>query len=196
MAADDEPKIVAFIGAGCVGKTTLFEAYRRRFAGDSRVSFASESAKLYFSTHKIPDEDRFEAPAQGEIQAMALQAEQEACDRGRLVFADRCAIDYPIYVSAMGDTSGSLDLLSRAQPWLRRYLRIFLLDPTGIPFVQTAERRENAQMRTLLHREYLSFLQRHNISYRLLIGSVEQRMSDVDAELEKVFTADLRPDFR
>ncbi|UOX90980.1 ATP-binding protein [Amycolatopsis sp. FBCC-B4732] len=181
---DNEPKIIAFIGAGCVGKTTLFEAYRTRFAGDDRVSFAAEAAKQYFSTHEIPDEDRFMAPAQGEIQAMAMSAEQEAYQRGQLVFTDRCVIDYPIYVSAMGDANGSLELMRRAQPWMHKYLRIYLLDPAGIQFKQTTERRENAETRAMLHREYLSYLRRHNISYRLLIGSVEKRMSIVDSELK------------
>jgi predicted ATPase len=178
-----ESKIVAFIGAGCVGKSTLLEAYRRRFDGDGRIVFVAEAAKQYFISHPMPEELRFTATVQSEIQAMALAAEQEACRRGQLVLADRSVLDYPIYVSAIGDARGAAALLDRARPWIGMYRRLYLLDPAGITFEQTAQRRENAEMRQLLHDEFLRFLAMHDIPYTLLTGTVEARMRTVDVAL-------------
>ncbi len=180
------PKIVAFIGAGCVGKSTLLEAYRRRFDGDGRVVFVAEAAKKYFAAHRMPEELRFTAPVQSEIQAMAISAEHDACRRGQLVLADRSTLDYPIYVSAIGDAEGAAALLDRARPWAHMYRRLYLLDPAGVPFEQTAERQEDAAMRQLLHDEFLRFLATHNIPYTLLTGTVEARMRTVDVALRDI----------
>jgi nicotinamide riboside kinase len=183
-----EPKIVAFIGAGCVGKTTLLDEYRRRFDGDHRIAFADEAAKQYFASHQMPEELRFTAPVQGEIQAMAMAAEQEACRRGQLVLADRSTLDYPIYVSAIGDAEGAAALLKRARPWARMYRHLYLLDPSGVPFEQTAERQEDEVMRQVLHDEFLRFLAVHDIPYTLLSGTVETRIRAVDVELRKILS--------
>jgi nicotinamide riboside kinase len=183
-----EPKIVAFMGAGCVGKSTLLEAYRRRFDGDERIAFVAEAAKRYFVSHRMPEELRFTAPVQGEIQAMAMAAEQEACRRGQLVLADRSTLDYPIYVSAIGDAKGAAALLDRARPWARMYRRLYLLDPAGVPFEQTAVRQEDEAMRQVLHNEFLRFLAAHDISYTLLTGTVEARMRTVDAALQDILS--------
>lgn len=178
-----EPKIVAFIGAGGVGKSTLLEAYRQRFKGDGRVVFVAEAAKQYFASHRMPEELRFTAPVQGEIQERAMAAEQEACRRGQLVLVDRSALDYPIYVSAIGDARGAAALLDHVRPWMHMYRHLYLLDPAGVPFEQTAERTEDDAMRQRLHGEFLRFLAVHNISYTLLTGTVEARMRTVDVAL-------------
>lgn len=183
------PKVVAFIGAGCVGKSTLLDAYHRRLGGDGRVFFVSEAAKQYFSSHRMAEELRFTAPVQGEIQTMAMAAEQAACRRGQLVLADRSVFDYPIYVSATGDADGASALLTRARTWAHMYHILYLLDPTGVPFETTAERRESAATRQLLHNAFLVFLARYDIPYTLLTGTVEARMQVVDIALKRFLSS-------
>lgn len=106
-----QPRKVAFIGTSCIGKTTLFEHYKQRFAGNPQVAFVEEAARVFFQANPDVD-DRFSAETQGRVQALALQNEQEAHASGaRVVLCDRSVLDAVAYVSAYGDPDGSERLL-------------------------------------------------------------------------------------
>ena len=182
-------KILAFVGAGCTGKTTLLEAYRERFRGDPRLGFVSESARQYFENHPMPERLRFTATVQGEIQSMAMAAEQHTVARSHLVMSDRSVLDAPIYVQVGGDPRGARVLMERARPWLPAYSQIFLLDPADIEYEQDAVRQETDSTREQLHAGFLKFFNLHSIEYTLLRGGLCERMNIVDEITREAFAS-------
>jgi nicotinamide riboside kinase len=172
--------VVTFVGAGCVGKTTLLQACQAKYGNLKGVEFVPEAARVFFTDNPMSEEERFLVQAQGQIQAMAIAAQSQASSTNKLVFADRACLDAAVYVAANGDEAGGLELLDRARPWLPMYLRIFLLDPEGIPFEQDEVRKEAEEVRQRFHHAFANFFQDNSVPYALLSGSLEERMRQVD----------------
>lgn len=174
---------VAFVGTSCIGKTTLLEACRTDL-GDSAL-FVDEAAREWFTLH--PDAtDRFGVSAQGDVQALALQKERKAHARaashlGRFsaILCDRSVLDAPVYVHSQGDELGAQELLGRVRTWLPTYSRIFLLDPSDVPYVQDDIRAEDEATRQLFHDAFLGFFQDNELPYELLSGNPDERFNQV-----------------
>ena len=175
---------VAFVGAGCVGKTTLFNRLKQEYDGQDDVLFVSESAREYFAQHDVPHETRLSYEVQKAIQTMAMEREQ-AAERlnPRLMYCDRSVADAAVYAVAYGDSEGGRRLLERVRRWVPTYTRMFLLDPADIPHVTDSERLEDDETRQHLHRTFVRFFALHDIRYDLLSGSLEQRLKSVLASV-------------
>lgn len=178
-----QPHKIAFIGTSSVGKSTIYEWCRREIA-DSGCAVIDEAATIYFGAHNVPEELRFTEETQSEIQSLAIGAEltlfAEATRRGlEFAFLDRCALDAPVYVRSTGDMEGSNRLYTRMRPFLSTYSRLYLLDPSGVPFQQNDIRREGEAQRNLIHETYLEFLAEKGIKYELLSGTEKKRKRTV-----------------
>lgn len=185
MREQEHPRKFAFVGAGGVGKTTIIDALKNIHANDQSVVFVEEAARLYF--RKNPNiSDRFSVGPQGKIQALALEKEQLAhAQYPKLIFTDRAVIDAVVYTRANGDKEGAEQLLKGIDYWLPTYNKFFLPSPDGIPFVNDTERKEEEAVRTRLHSEFVAFFVQTGLPVTVLIGTLNQRIKQVLAEINK-----------
>lgn len=173
-------KKIALVGAGCVGKTTLFEALKTDFPPDRDNAYVEEAARQYFSEHDLTEAERFSLANQSDIQIHTLAAEQEAASlEPRLIVCDRSVLDACVYVAATGDEEGGELLLNRVRTWIPTYTGIYVLDPADVPFQSDLQRREDVSMRAHLHETFLGFFALHDIPFELLVGSLDDRMNRV-----------------
>lgn len=183
--SEQEPKKIALIGTSRVGKTIIFEYFRKSFAGNPNVAFVEEAARIFFRQNP-QIRDRFSVDAQGKIQALALKSEQDAHQSGaKVILCDRSVIDAIVYVRSQGDTKGGNELLKRVEFWLPTYHKFILLDPAGVPYETDDIRQETPQTRHEFHDSFLKFFEETGILYELLSGTKEERISRVTKILEK-----------
>ena len=181
MTEREVTRKIAFVGTMSIGKTTIFDHYRRKFSGDPTVAFVEEAARRYFRDH--PEiVDRFAKDPQGEIQQLALSDEQKAHASGaRIITCDRAVIDAVVYVRANGDRQGSEDLLKRVEFWLPTYHKFLLLDPVGVPFVADEVREEDEEKkRQHFHNVFIELFGEKKIPYELVSGTLEERIARID----------------
>lgn len=172
---------MAFVGTSCVGKSTLLEACREQLGPQTVI--VEEAARELFTAHPEITE-RFAVEAQEQVQDLALQKEVTAHKRaeglGRaVILCDRSVLDAPVYVYSQGDELGAEKLLDKVRLWLPSYNKIWLLDPTDVPYTTDAIRDEDESTRQLFHDAFLDFFTRHKIPFDLLSGSVGARISQV-----------------
>lgn len=180
------PGKYAFVGAASTGKTTLLDALKQDFATQPDVVFIDESGRVYFQEHPTPPELVFSVSVQTEIQQIILAKEQAAAqNKPSIIFCDRSVLDSPVHLYAMGDTEGAEVLLKNAEFWLSTYSMFFLLDPTDVPYKKDDVRTESEDTRNLIHKTFISFLERNNISYQLLSGTLEERIARIKEILKQ-----------
>lgn len=115
------------------------------------------------------------------MQALALQQEQKAHETGAtIILCDRSVIDAIIYVRAHGDRAGATELLDRVKFWLPTYKIFLLLNPADVPYQTDDVRKEDEQRRQDFHTAYLEFFEESGIPYKLLSGTLDQRITRVD----------------
>ncbi len=184
MVENHEPQKIAFVGTSCVGKTTLVDSLRTQFKKDPRVAFVGEAARAYFSTHPgIPEEQRFSALHQGNIQNIQFGMELDARNNGAsTIICDRSVLDAVVYASAHGD-EGSEELYLAYKFWVPSYSRIYLLDPKDVPYEQDDIRIESEETRLKNHEEFLKTFSQLKIPYELLSGTVKERLARIDKVL-------------
>lgn len=174
---------LAFTGTCCSGKTTLLNEVANRHRSDTY--FIPEAARYYF--HLNPDVNRRSLEVQGNIQIIQQRFEEEAIASGeKILIGDRSVLDAPVYMYHYNDKKGAEGLLNRVRLWLPTYTEIFLLDPEGIPYQQDEIRTESEQERLQIHQAYLEFFNLFNIKYKLLNGSVDQRLAGVEETMSMI----------
>lgn len=182
MTERQEATKLAFVGTSSVGKTTLLEYYRKNYAGIPDVVFVEEAARTYFSRYpSMPVSQRFAEHAQGQVQDLAIEAEQLAHNSGaRLIFCDRSVLDAVAYVRSTGDRKGADKLLRKVEGWIPTYTELFLLDPVGIPFANDEVRQEDHDTRQRFHEAFIDLFESEGIVYELLSGTQRSRIQRVD----------------
>ena len=182
----EKPIKIAFVGTTTIGKTTLIEHYKDRFASNPHVALIDEAGRVFFEKHKIRTEDRLSYSIQRRIQTEIIKNEQRAhSNNPELILCDRSVLDAIVYCQVGGDFTGSNRLWHRVRNWIPSYTHILLLDPTGIPFQPDQIRQENLQARQNIHDTFESFFQNTGIPYTLLNGTLEEKISFVDDIINK-----------
>lgn len=168
---------VAFIGTACSGKTTLLERCRVSF-GDA-ADYLEEVARAYFSVNVV--DDRMSPQVQGTIMRIIRRRERELMEstNRQLLFCDRSVVDAPIYVSASGARMEAVALFNEIEAWIATYDKLFLADPSDIPYRRDEIRTESVEVRDRIHNEFRSFLTDNAIPFELLSGSVDARVATV-----------------
>jgi nicotinamide riboside kinase len=180
--AQINPSKYAFVGSGCVGKTTLLQHFQAKLAQRRDVVFVEEAARDYLALHNV--ESRFGAEAQGRIQGLALSRERSALEGGpRMILCDRSVLDAVVYTRALGDLRGAKTLYDRIAAWIPTYSEIFLLDPKGVPYVDDDVRTEGDDLRMRFHRTFLEVMSEEEVAFRLLSGALSERISAVEDAL-------------
>jgi len=97
------------------------------------------------------------------------------------IIDDRTPLDAAVYVAANGDREGAERLFDEANAWigLEYYDHFYVLDPTGVPYVNDAERTETFEERQQIHETLLGFFAEHGIAYTLLTGTEQERIDQV-----------------
>lgn len=173
-------KKIAFIGTSCIGKTTIFEYYRKKYIGNNKVSFVEEAARTFFQNnpHII---DRFTFGVQKQIQKIALNNEKYAHSKNpQIIFCDRSVVDAVAYMLVYGNKIQAENLLERVRPWLNTYSRLFLLDPSDILYSTDEIRVESKETRQKFHKAFLDLFKLNKINYELLSGPLKERVRVVD----------------
>ena len=180
------PEKYAFVGAACVGKTTLLEKLRTEFATRPDVAFIEESAREYFTANPTPIDQVFSFETQKRLQDMIIEREKEAHTTNPIIiFCDRSVLDSPAHVEAMGDIEGGEKLLENVRFWLPTYKLFLLLDPSDIPYRQDEVRRESEDTRNMIHQIFQEFLIRNQIPFQLLSGTIEGRVAQIKELMEE-----------
>jgi len=162
---------IVLTGAECTGKSTLAKA----LAAELGEPWSGE----YVRTHVEQLDRALEARDLEPIARAQLRYEDEAYAKAsKYVVHDTNILSSILYAKHYFDVS---------IPWVdetfakREYFRYFLCLP-DIPWIADPGQRESPQERLELHGVFVSTLERHNIAYTLLEGTLENRLKRVLAE--------------
>lgn len=175
----------ALVGAASVGKTTVFEAFRKRYAGRADVAFVPEAGTIYFHEHPPASaQEVFSFETQAHLQQLTIDNEKSVMDLGpRYIIGDRSALDSVVHLLAKGDKAGADELLARVAEWKRTYTCLFYLEAKGVPFRLNDVRTEDAQRRNAIDAAFGQFFIQQDIPYMRVAGSEQKRIHAVEAEM-------------
>ncbi|MCW4455985.1 AAA family ATPase [Flavobacterium sp. MXW15] len=164
---------VAFVGGESSGKTTLARALAARYGSCWAPEYGRELWEAQGGRLDEADLLRIARVQAGRERALAAESR-------RWLFCDTTPLTTLGY---------SLSMFGRADPALqrlaeRRYHALFLCAP-DIPFDQDGTRRD-AAFRERQHRWYLQQLERRGWAHTLLRGSLDERIAQVAAVLERL----------
>lgn len=178
MGSSKHTKKFAFVGTTCSGKTTLFNFYHKRFLKDPRYSFVPEAAREYILTNTNTSRTHLEHSQA--IQQLILEKELTAHQTNpEVIICDRSVLDSAIWVMAnVGKDQGN-EMIDKMSFWIPSY-NFILLNPEDTLYKTDHVRKENPEMRMIIHQNFLqTFIDRH-IPYHFVKGSVEERVQQID----------------
>ncbi len=189
----------AFIGAQSVGKTTMTNIFRHRFADNPDVAILNEGARVFFESH--PDITDRSVDVQERIQRFVLEREKKAYQsRTKLIIADRSVID-PIVLTQIWDTpENAARLLRNVTDWLPTYTSFILLNPSGVPSVPEPDRRETPAERLAIHDAFREFCIKNGLPVVEVSGTLQERAERVEEVIfehfpNKTILEDSRPSY-
>lgn len=167
---------IVFLGAPATGKTTLCEALSKEFS----TEWMPEYGREYWETHQI--DRRLTSNQLLEIAMGHLEREDKLLEKAnRFLFTDTNAITTLMF--AYYYHGAALDTLETlAKESVARYDVFFVCD-ADIPYDDTWDRSGEAN-RTEMQIMNTNYLQRNEIPYYLLSGSLAERMNKVKAILQ------------
>jgi len=182
--------MVVFVGAESTGKSTLAQHLAQRL----EAGFVPEIGRF------IWEEKRGQLTADDyvEIAERHRDAEHAAIAReaGRYVFVDTNALTTLLLGLCFGQVAEPVPpaLLRYADDCRSRYLHHFVC-ADDIPYEEEPGVRENADWRTHIQRLVMEDLERRDIAYTVLTGTLEQRaakvmdvLSSIEQEQEREIT--------
>jgi predicted ATPase len=200
-----EPRIAVKIGqtgTSCVGKSSVLNNLYDRL-GVQCVG-ATEAARHFFENDYSSDMGgRFSFPVQARIQRRAMMHEIKASlyatqtvqglrNIARVaIVGDRTVFDAAVCLVAVGDEKGAALLLEEAKTWahLDPYDRLYLLDPSGVPYVNDETRTETPEERQLFHDTFVGLFDEHDIAYTLVSGTEQERTDTVLSGIQEAWAA-------
>lgn len=179
-----EAEKIALVGAACVGKTTLLNSLRKTFGQRSDVVFVDEAARDFFQQNPTDPSEVFSYSIQSKLQDLILERERQAhALKPAIIICDRSVLDPPVHIEGMGDKEGASNLLEHVRFWLPTYNCFFVLNPKDVPYQQDEVRRESEETRNSIHQAFIDFFHQHDIPFRILSGSLEERIQAVQEAL-------------
>jgi nicotinamide riboside kinase len=184
-------KKIAFTGAPCTGKTTLFEALHAIYGDNEQVAFASEAARKFFAANQdIPSHKRQGYTAQSQILDLVMKQEAKLVSgQAKLAICDRSVTDPVVYTVVGGDRPAAEKLYKIIQDWIPTYTKLYILDPTDITHQADDIRLEDEAGRQQLHQGFLDFFADKQIEFELLSGTLEERLAKVQAVIQPLIAS-------
>jgi nicotinamide riboside kinase len=177
---------LAFVGAFCSGKTTLFNGFQQRLQGDPRFVFVEEAARMFLRNNHFSLTERNSLHVQRKIQEFIIESERKAyAANASIILCDSCALTTSMYLRGMGDNEGSFELLKAIEFWLPTYDSFLLLDPADVPYAQDAIRQESEEQRQRNHDAYIGLFAQKHFPYQLISGTLPERLQKVDTILQE-----------
>ena len=91
-----------------------------------------------------------------------------------------------MYLRAMGDIEGSIELFKAIEFWLPTYDNFLLLDCADVPYTQDPIRQESEEQRQRNHNAYIDLFAQKHIPYLLINGTVPERLKTVETILQEM----------
>lgn len=184
MGYETELKVnkVAFVGPASVGKSTLTDIYKRRYAHNPEIVVLEEGAQIFFQVNpSISSGPVHILEVQERIQKFVLEREVAAYQPGvRLIISDRSVADPIVYAQFYLDASSAQRLLHNVEEWFPTYTAFFLLNPNGVPYDEGPFRKETPDERLAIFDAFGEFFIQHNLPYEIISGSIPERVAGVD----------------
>ena len=154
---------MALIGAFGSGKTTLFNALKQRLQHDPRFAFVEEASRKYLENNHLSIVERNSLNIQSKIQEFIIESELKVrAFNTSIIICDSSVLTTSMYLRAMGDIEGSVELFRAIEFWLPTYDSFLLLDCADVPYTQDAIRQESEEQRQSNHEAYIElFAQKH-----------------------------------
>lgn len=173
------PLKIAFIGGPGVGKTTLLTHFRER----DDATIVDEAARDYFRL--FPGVDRRALETQSLLLKHVIDRENAAEAFGKpLIVCDRSVVDPIAYMYHYGLRSEATTLMREVFAHLSTYARLYLLDPSGVPYEKDDVRTESLEERGQIHEAFLYITAREGIEYSLLSGGSEERIMTINRDID------------
>ncbi|MDR1873530.1 MAG: AAA family ATPase [Synergistaceae bacterium] len=164
---------IVFMGSVSTGKSTLAEAMAKRW----NTAFVSEYGREYWEKHQV--NRRIPLEAFDEIAIGHITLEDEAVQRAnRYLFVDTNAIS--TYMFSLDYHGRATEFLTRAALENQTRYDLFFLCDDDIPYCDTWDRSGDVK-RHVFQRQIIADLNERKIPYITLKGSLEARMTQVDA---------------
>jgi HTH-type transcriptional regulator, transcriptional repressor of NAD biosynthesis genes len=177
---------LAFVGAFCSGKTTIFNGFKQRFQRDPRFAFVEEAARKLLQNNPFSLTERNSLDVQRKIQKFIIESERKAyATNTDIILCDSSVITTSMYLRGMGNRKGSFELLKAIEFWLPTYDSFLLLDPTDVPYEKDSIRQESEEQRQRNHEAYIELFVQENIPYQLISGTLPERIQKVDTILQE-----------
>jgi len=186
MGSSQSTQKLALIGAFGSGKTTLFNALKRRLDRDLRFAFVEEAARAFLQFHSLTLVERNSLDIQRKIQEFIIESERKADDaNASIILCDSSVLTTSMYLQGMGARKGSLKLLKTIEYWLPTYDSFLLLDCADVPYTQDAIRQESEEQRQRNHDAYIELFAQKHIPYLLINGTLPERLKTVVTILQE-----------
>lgn len=175
----------AFVGAASVGKSTMTDIYKRRFAHNAHVVVLEEGAQIFFQQNSDSIKNGIHVVSvQEQLQDFVIGREQEAYQPGvKMIITDRSIIDPIIYTHTYQDADNARRLFDRVADWVPTYSHFFLLDPTGVPQDKGPFRRETLEKRFTIYDAFQEFFTENALPFEVVSGTVRERVKKVDRKI-------------
>lgn len=181
QAQQQDLAMIVFVGAESTGKSTLARLLAQRLD----AGFVPEIGRFIWEEKQ----GRLSADDYVEIAERHREAEAAALERaaGPYVFVDTNALTTLLLGLCFGQVTEPVPpaLLRYADDCRTRYLHHFVC-ADDIPYEEEPGVRESADWRTHVQRLVLDDLDRRDIAYTVLTGTLEQRAAQVMAVLSPV----------
>ena len=169
---------ISFIGGMCTGKTTLLKQYEDK----PGIKTVKDSARDYLQIN--PELDRSSISTHKQLAEEILQCEQITnTPNDNIIICDGSILTVVAHAVAYKNQDSANYLLKKYSFWLPSYENFFLLNPKDIPYITDAVRTETEEFREVLHNAFLKLLVDLHLPYKLLSGTVKERMLQVNKYL-------------
>ena len=179
---------LAIVGGISTGKTTLLNEYQHKRQGDPRFAFVEEAARRFFRgqpqvRRRNPKEQSMDNARR--IQSLALESEMQAHSTGaEFIICDSSILTAGMYMIGHGEIRKAEELFKSVEFWLPTYNRFLLLNPADVPYRDDSLRNEGESHRTRTHQAYLDYFSEKGIPYKLISGTVPERIKEIDEVLQ------------